>query len=94
MSHLKFKNLIYVLFLSYLVVNLLVGATENKISDDPWIRTWFVAGPYSDYEEAKEISDSLSKVNHSDLISFFQLALKYICQVVFHQFLIELEHLP
>ena len=73
MFHLKFKNLIYVISLSFVVVNLLVGATENKISDDPWIRTWFVAGPYFDYKEAKETSDSLSKVNHSDLVSFFQL---------------------
>ena len=73
MSHLKFKNFIYVISLSFVVLNLLVGAAENKISDDPWIRTWIVAGPFSDYKEAKETSDSLSKEDHSVLVSFFQL---------------------
>ena len=55
-----------------LFVGTLCASVINNIDEDPWLRSWLFIGPFANYETAEKLSDSLSRSNIEDIISFTQ----------------------
>ena len=65
------KPFCIILFLN-LTVGTLNASVINNIDEDPWLRAWLFIGPFENYETAQKVSDSLSRYNIEDIISFAQ----------------------
>ena len=65
------KPFCIILFLN-LTIGTLNASVINNIDEDPWLRAWLFIGPFENYETAQKVSDSLSRSNIEDIISFTQ----------------------